>query len=100
MPGMSTTHTQVHQSSSLGVSVRPGTLIQDTSKQISAPFAPACRKRKHADVQEDNGRIGPPFTIQVLRIALYRYGVASLMIYERKTLHFHLQNPKGLYQGY
>ncbi|KAK0509818.1 hypothetical protein JMJ35_008212 [Cladonia borealis] len=63
MPGMSTTHAEIYQSSSLGVST-PDTLIPDTSKPISAPFPPACRKRKHADVQEENGHIGLPFTIQ------------------------------------
>ena len=100
MLGMSTTHTQIHQSSSLGVSILPDTLIPATSEQISAPFAPACRKRKHADVQEDNGQIRLPFIIQVLRLALYRSGTASLISYERKILRFHPPNLKGLYQGY
>ncbi len=99
MPGMSTTHAEIYQSPSLGVST-PDTLIPDTSQPISAPFPPACRKRKHADVQEENGHIGLPFTIQVLRLALYRSGTASLISYVRKILRFHLPNPKGLYQGY
>ena len=100
MPGMNATHAQIYQSSSLGFSVPAETLIPDTSKQNSALFAPTCRKRKHADVQEENGQIGLPFTIQVLRPAPYRSGTASLIIYERNILRFHLPNPKGLYQGY
>lgn len=67
MPGMSTTHAQIYQSSSLGVSIPPHTLSSDTSNQISAPFTPACHKRKHADLEEGNDQIGLPFTIQVLR---------------------------------
>ena len=99
MPGMSTTHTQIYETSSLGI-ITPETSIPKTSKQSSAPFAPACRKRKHADVQEEDSQIGLPFTIQVLQIALHRLGTASLTNYERKILHFHLPNPKGSYQGY
>ena len=67
MPGMSTTHAQICQPSSLGISIPPDALIPDTAKQINAPRAPTCRKRKHADVEEENDQIGLAFTIQVLR---------------------------------
>ena len=99
MLGMSTTHAQIYQSSSLGISALDFS-IPETLNQSSALFAPAGRKRKQADVQEENSQIGLPFTIQVLRIALYRSSSASLISYERKTLHFHLPNPNGSYQSY
>ena len=96
MLGMSTTHAQIYQPSSLGVSA-PDISIPETLKQSSAP---AGRKRKHADVQEEKSQIGLPFTIQVLRNALYWSGTTSLIAYERTILHLHLPNPKGLYQSY
>ena len=96
MLGMSTTHTQIYEPAFLGIST-PDTSIPETLKQSNAP---ACRKRKHADVQEEDGRVGPPFTIQVLRAALHPLGIASLINYDRKILHFHLPNPKSSYQGY
>ena len=99
MLGMSTTHAQIYQSSSLGVNA-PDISIPETLKQSSATFEPAGRKRKHADVQEENSQIGLPFTIQVLRNALYWSGTTSLIGYERTILYLHLPNPKDLYQSY
>ena len=86
MPGMSTTHDQIYQLSSSGVSIPLDTLSSDTSKQISALLAPACRKRKHADVEEENDQIGIPFTIQVLR-------ACSASVRNRLTNKLSKQNP-------
>ena len=63
---MSTPHAQICQPSSLGITIPPDTLIPDTAKQTNAPHEPTCRKRKHADVEEEIDQIGLEFTIQVL----------------------------------